>query len=863
MFSALLRRGPRLHVATAGLMAGSAFLPRQPATSASALDLGHDPHLWLEEIEGDEALAWCRAQNERSVATVGDPEQSSTYRKILAIADAKDKIPYVGRIGGATGDEAARVWYNFWQDAEHPRGLWRRTSLASYRMPEPEWEEVLDLDGLNTAEGRKEDAQFVWHGYSLLDEGLCGAWDRALVCLSPGGTDAQVVREFDLSSKAFVDGGFRTDAAAKCDVGFRRRDEVLIGTDFDGDGATLTDSGYPRVVRSWLRGTPLETARTVFEVEQADLAASQYCYRDRGGVAHEFRLRQISFYKSEQWYRSPDLSKAAPDDPTPFVKLELPDDVSIGTFGDQATLELRSAWAPPRAPGGRTYPAGTLLSAPLGDVLRADWSRATALFEPAADGSSSLAGVTATCNYLVLHVSEHVRTRLGFHRYAGGGKWTEASGGGAAADAAAGVAGAGDAGLAPAGEAVSVSAIWPDDSDELWVHSSGFLHPSTLAKASADDGARARSQLKSVPPRFDGTKFGCWQHFATSADGTRVPYFLLGPKDLEQRLDGRHPTLLDGYGGFEISLTPYYSGAVGVGWLERGGVKAIANIRGGGEYARVPHASSQAPAAARGGASAPHGRPPLSTPPPHAFSSTEPPPPPPPSPRLHRYGPRWHQAALREKRHKAYEDFEAVGRDLVRRGVCSPETLGCIGGSNGGLLIGNMLTREGRRLFGAAVCQVPLLDMKRYHTLLAGASWMEEYGDPDAAGVWEGHLRSISPLHRLRGPCFDGTANGRGEGEGASPWAGCPTVLFTTSTKDDRVHPGHARKMVKALLDEIPTRLGGGLGNVFYWENIEGGHGGAADNKQRSYMWALTYDFLWWALVEKKTGDDEPRSKFE
>jgi len=793
MLSAFARR-LNVRFATAGLagLAGVALAPRRPSASAASLDVDVDPHLWLEEIEGEEVLAWCRTQNERTLKAIGSPEKGFTYHKILAIADAKDKIPYVCRIGGTTGDESASCWYNFWQDAEHTRGLWRRTSLSSFRMSNPDWEDVLDLDQLNSDEGIADGEQYVWHGYNVLDEGVGGRWDRALVFLSPGGTDAQVAREFDLLSKSFVPDGFRTETAAKCDLGFRRRDEVLIGTDFAGDGTTLTDSGYPRVVKSWLRGTPLEMARTVFEVGKEDLAASQYAYFDRGGVAHEFQLRQISFYKSEQWYRVPDMTKAAPDDPAPFTKLDIPDDVTLGTFGTEATLELRSEWAPPHAAGGRTYPAGTLLSAPMKDVVNGDWSQCTVLFEPAADGSNSLSGVSATRNYMVLQVCEHVRTKLAFHRHLGEGKWVDETH---------------DTGLAPAGEDVTVSAIWPDDSDECWVSTSGFLQPSTLAKASDADGARLRENLKALPPRFDSSKHACTQHFATSKDGVRVPYFLLGPKDIA--LDGTNPTLLDGYGGFEIALTPAYSGSVGVGWLERGGVKAIANIRGGGEY-----------------------------------------------------GPRWHQAALRERRHKAYEDFEAVARDLIHRGVCLPQKLGCIGGSNGGLLIGNMLTREGRSLFGAAVCQVPLLDMKRYHKLLAGASWMEEYGDPDAPGVWEGHLRSISPYQRLRGPCFDGTADGKCKGESAS-WAGCPRVLFTTSTKDDRVHPGHARKMVKALLDEVPATLGGGWRNVFYWENIEGGHGGAADNKQRAHMWALTYDFLWQSLggCDIKGDEDTPKSK--
>lgn len=264
-----------------------------------------------------------------------------------------------GRIGGVTGDDSACVYYNFWQDADHKRGVWRRTSLGSYRTAEPEWEEVLSLDSLNAHESRAEGEEWVWHGYDLLDEGpKASLWDRALVFLSPGGTDAQVAREFDIVNKCFVKGGFETTAPAKCDVAYRSRDEVLIGTDFEGDGSSLTTSGYPRVVKSWKRGTPLSEATTVFEVESGDISASQYAYHDRGHV-HEFRLRSMTFYSSQQWYRSPDLGKTADEDQTPFRKVPIPNDTTLGTFGDQGTVLLRSAWAPPK--GGREYAAGTLL----------------------------------------------------------------------------------------------------------------------------------------------------------------------------------------------------------------------------------------------------------------------------------------------------------------------------------------------------------------------------------------------------------------------------------------------------------------------------------------------------------------------
>ena len=377
------------------------------------------------------------------------------------------------------------------------------------------------------------------------------------------------------------------------------------------------------------------------------------------------------------------------------------------------------------------------------------------LFEPTE--RISLQGAAGTHKFMVLSVLNNVKTELQFWEYDGNGRWSQKM----SDDATGGV---------EVGCDVQVSAVWPYDSDDIWITRSGYLQPDTLELASASHCGAHPEGLKSKPAMFDARGQIVEQLEATSADGTQVPYFVIRHKD--SQLNGKMPTLLDGYGGFEISMTPGYSAGVGAAWLEQGGAKVIANIRGGGEF-----------------------------------------------------GPMWHQAALREKRHKAYEDFEAVARDLIRRGVTSPERLACIGGSNGGLLVGNMLTREGAQLFGAVVCQVPLLDMQRYHKLLAGASWMAEYGDPDEPEDWA-FLRSYSPYHRIHDVCL----------QNGSTWR-CPKVLFTTSTKDDRVHPGHARKMVRRLLDVGAERAP----SVLYWENIEGGHGGAADNKQRAFMWALTY----------------------
>jgi prolyl oligopeptidase len=293
-----------------------------------------------------------------------------------------------------------------------------------------------------------------------------------------------------------------------------------------------------------------------------------------------------------------------------------------------------------------------------------------------------------------------------------------------------------------------------DLSDELFLLGEDFLTPSSLYWVDGQE-----EMLRAAPERFDSSGLEISQHFATSVDGTRIPYFLVGPSGPPEP----RPTVLTGYGGFEISMGAHYSAVVGHSWLSAGGQYAVANIRGGGEY-----------------------------------------------------GPVWHEAALRDRRHRAYEDFESVARDMIARSVTSPAQLGIMGGSNGGLLVGNMYVRH-PELLGAVVCQAPLLDMKRYSHLLAGASWMAEYGDPDDPADWE-FIRQFSPYHLI------------------DPARTYPPLLLTTSTRDDRVHPGHARKMAAALLSQGQ--------DVTYWENIEGGHAGAADSLQQATMQALAFTFL-------------------
>jgi len=667
--------------------------------------------------------------------------------------ESKERIPTAYEIG-EPGD--GRL-YNFWQDDTHVQGIWRSCTLASYRTEAPEWTTALDLDALPPPTAGTA-STWVWHGSTLLDD---GNHDRCLISLSPGGSDADCAREFDLAKNAFVENGFEMSEPAKSDVGWRSRDELLVGTDYGPD--SMTDSGYPRVVKSWTRGTPLSDARVVFEGKKTDVAASMYAYEDRGSY-HEFQRRSLTFYTSATWYRSPKDIKtlSAADDDTPFVRVPIPDDASLGTFGKTALVTLRSEWTV----GGATYTSGAMLSLDLKKCVAGDFSDVSVLFEPTP--SRSLEAATETKDFLILKVLEDVKATLVVFRYEDGA-WEARA----------------DSPEVPVGEDLVVSAVNRDSSasNAVWVSSDGFLKVDSLDLADASS-LGTREVVKTKPAMFDAAGLTVDQHFATSADGTRVPYFVLRKGDLP--LDGSTPTLVDAYGGFEISLTPSYSAGVGIGWLERGGCKVVANVRGGGEY-----------------------------------------------------GPRWHQAALKKNRFKSYEDVEAVAQDLIDRKISSPSKLAVIGGSNGGLMVGNCLTRPiAASLFSTAVCQVPLLDMKRYSHLLAGASWMAEYGDPDTED-WS-YLRNHSPYQRLRHDCLGLPEDGEASSTPMPGWR-CPKVLFTTSTRDDRVHPGHARKMVKALLDEAGTDK---APVVEYWENVEGGHGGAADQKQRAFMWSLTYAFL-------------------
>ena len=605
-------------------------------------------------------------------------------------------------------------FYNMWRDAANPKGLWRRTTLAAYRTSAPVWETVLDLDALSAKEGEN----WVWHGAAVLEP----EDRRCLVSLSRGGADADVVREFDLETKAFVEGGF-TLPEAKSRVAWRNGDSLFVATDF-GPGS-LTASGYPRTIREWTRGTPLATAPVVYEGQPDDMSVTGW--RDlTPGFERDVVVRQKTFYTSDMFLRRDGG----------LVKIEKPEDATAALHREWLLLELRSPWTV----GATTHPAGSLLAADVEAFVAGDRTMHV-LFTPGP--RTSLISFATTHNHLIITTLDNVRNRL-FTLTFRDGEWKQRP-------------------LQGTPEYGTASCIPVDDleTDEFFLITASSLQPSTLSLGNADDTDRQPEQLKQSPSFFDVAGLKVSQHEAVSKDGTRVPYFQIGPQTLP--LDGSTPTLLYGYGGFEIPLLPGYEPIAGASWLEQQNVYVIANIRGGGEF-----------------------------------------------------GPEWHQAALKAKRPRAYEDFIAVAEDLITRKVTSPPHLGVKGGSNGGLLVGNMLTMR-PDLFGGVVCQVPLLDMRRFHTLLAGASWMGEYGNPDNPEEWE-FIRGFSPYHNLHRE------------------SAYPPVLITTSTRDDRVHPGHARKMA-ARLQELGKQ-------VLYYENIEGGHGGAADNRQRAFMDALGYTFL-------------------
>jgi prolyl oligopeptidase len=687
-----------------------------PMTSEAAAtsENGNDPHLWLEEVTGDEALDWVRARNEPTLAEFRDGQFERMRIEALEVLDTDARIPYVARRG--------EYLYNFWRDAANPRGLWRRTTLDSYRTDSPQWDVLIDVDEL----GRADNEKWVWAGAGVIEPDHT----RALIGLSRGGSDASTVREFDMLTREFVADGFEL-AEAKSQIAWADPDTVLVGTDFGAD--SLTESGYPRVIKRWRRGTRLTDAEIVFEGTRSDVQVAVSVDRTPG-FDRTVLGRAFDFWNDELYeLRGSEL-----------IRIDAPTDASVSMHRQWILIELRTDWYL----GAAVYTAGSLLAADYDEFL-AGTAELRVVFEP--DAHTALNHYAWTKDRLLIVTLADVASRV---EIATPGVWRR--------EPVPGI---------PAATNTVVAAA-DDTGDEFFLDSSGFATPSRLMRGTGDGQL---DQIKSAPAFFDAENVSVAQYFVASKDGTRIPYFVVRPMDA----DGPGPTVLSGYGGFETSRTPFYDGVLGRLWLARGGTYAVANIRGGGEY-----------------------------------------------------GPGWHTQAMREGRHKVAEDFAAVATDLVDRGITTVEQLGARGGSNGGLLMGIMLTKYPEK-FGALVCDVPLLDMKRYHLLLAGASWMAEYGDPDNPDDWE-FISEYSPYQNI------------------STSRDYPPVLMTTSTRDDRVHPGHARKMTAAL-EAAGHR-------VWYYENIEGGHAGAADNEQVAFKSALSYSFLWRTLTGSGTSSTSGRT---
>ena len=718
--------------------------------------------VFLEDLRSERSMEWVKAENERALAAIagptGKPEDDPMFAKLRAIYDDKRKIPNVRLRGDFV--------YNFWQDEHHVKGIWRRTTMDDFKTPEPTWETVLDVDALAALEGKS----WVWKGPQFLDYGPGpdrDRVDRCVVNLSDGGTDACTVREFDVVAKAFVDG---PDAfvlpPGKNSFCWVDRDVAWIGHDF-GDG-TMSPSGYPLTVREWRRGQPLEDAVEIWRGEPGDVVASGSAYWDKG---HRYKVwyRAKTFYDTVRFVPHPDR-------PNEMVHVDIPTDFSFATFADHVVIHCKSEWTVGGGKGGEggtKFIAGSVVAHPTSAFFRGERSDFTVLYSPA-DDRCAYEGSSETKDYLMVHALEHMVTRVYVWRFDDATRTFSLVKEHAAENC----------------QSFSAGGVDSERSNELFVTTEGFLDPTTLSTATAPD-LDVSTPLKTNTAWFDASGMSVELREATSDDGTKVPYFLVRGQAQGGSNPTPAPTVLYGYGGFEIPMSPGYSATVGECFLTKGVCYALACIRGGGEF-----------------------------------------------------GAQWHRAAKKEKRWRAYEDFAAVAKDLVATGVTTHATLGCMGGSNGGLLTGAMMTHY-PHLFGAVVSQCPLLDMERYVLLTSGPSWIDEYGDPSIPEERDA-LLGFSPYHNLeksvdvaveeRG--FDESAARRGEH--------IPATLFTTSTADDRVHPSHARRVVHKM-----RALGIG-GKVLYHEMTEGGHAGAADNVARAKVKTIENRFLVDALKKNE-----------
>jgi len=688
-------------IAIAGAALGAAELtPSSP-----------DTWLWLSDIHGAGPLAWAKAQNAKTFAALqADPEYRRDHDAILKLLNAEDRIP--------TPELENGVVFNFWQDAAHVRGVWRRTSAADYARAQPAWDVLLDVDALDATEHKP----WVWQGAQCAPN-----MKRCLVRLSPGGGDASAVREYDAAKKAFVIDGFSLPVA-KSDAAWVDNDTILVGTDF-GPGS-MTTSGYPRIVKMWDRGQPLTAAKTVFEGKTGDVAARPTIFHGPYGIVPLVE-RGLTFFTSEFYFVTPDSRT---------VKLPLPLGADVrGVTGGNLIFTLRDDWTPK---GGKPIAKGSLVAFPVLDFEKGKAAPTyTVLTTP--DARGAIEDVVPGRDAVYASIFENVTGKIHEFRPGAAAVWSDTI-----------------LGLPPGGSThIADADAW---TSQAYFSFEGFLQPVTLY---AYNGKGAPRPIKSEPQRFDARGLASDQFEAVSADGTKIPYFLIHSRAAK----GPAPTILYSYGGFELSLEPWYWNDghrpldAGQTWLAKGGAIAVANIRGGGEF-----------------------------------------------------GPAWHQAALKTHRQRAFDDFEAVAVDIERRGFATAKQIGSVGASNGGLLVtATMVQRPD--LFGAVVCQRPLIDMLRYTHFGAGASWIGEYGDP-ADPAMRAAILKYSPYENLK------------------PGVKYPPVLFITETSDDRVTPVFAR-MMAAKLEAMKQ-------NVMFYESLEGGHGPGATHEEQAQMWALSYVYL-------------------
>ncbi|GHN03207.1 prolyl oligopeptidase [Cytophagales bacterium WSM2-2] len=658
----------------------------------------------MEEIKGKKALEFVEQQNKLTFDKLrATKTYQGIYDKSLEIVNSTDRIVFPTIYGDFV--------YNFWQDKEHVRGIWRRTSKASYASGNPDWNILLDLDEMSKKEGIK------WAYKGAI--GLHPKYDRFIVLLSKGGGDATVKREFDVATKSFIESGFNI-SEAKGAVDYIDENTLIVYTDF-GKGS-MTTSGYARQVKLWKRGTPLKDAQLIFESDSTDVGVGGFVWRD-GPASYNVVRRGITFYTRQMFIWQDNK----------LIKLDIPvDSRAIGLLNNQLIVDLKSDWTT----GGKTFKQGSLVGLNFTSLLTGQKEIAL-IFQP--DEFTSVESISLTRNKLLVNQLNNVRSELYIYSF-DNGKWKK------------------EKVKAPDFGAINITTT-DKLTDQYYFTFANFLTPSTLYVADAKDNSLKIHKV--LPAYFDASKFKVDQYKAKSADGTMIPYFVVSSKAMVY--NGKNPTVLNAYGGFESSSTAFYSSTIGTAWLENGGVYVLANIRGGGEF-----------------------------------------------------GPKWHLAGLKEKRQNIYNDFHAVAEDLISRKITSNMNLGILGGSNGGLLVGVAFTQR-PDLYNAVACAAPLLDMKRYSKLSAGASWIGEYGDPDKPEEWE-YIKKYSPYQNLKKD------------------AKYPEVLFTTATSDDRVHPGHARKMAAKMID---------MGYpVYFYENTEGGHAGSSTNEQLAKAIALQYSYF-------------------